>query len=329
MDRSVTDKPTVAIAYLILAHRYFDQLFRLVDRLNKGKVAFYIHVDKKVGQSDYDAVKKHFQSFDNVHFTRRFTCYWAGFGIMRATLQGIKEIVESKTDADHIVLLSGQDYPIKTNDYIHNFLAERKGISFVSHLPFPHPEWGSCRGGWDRIQQWHIITRSRHRIYPSRDFFGYGRLRFLNKLWNKVYPFFPAFRRSIPNGMHPYGGAQFWCLSKKHYQAVHQFVQANPKYVDFFRYVFVSDELLIQTIVGNSFPPDEIHNDTLHFLEWYREGAILNSADMPTISSTYHLFARKFDATVDKDVLDIIDREILSLNKKMQHSGSDQKAISA
>jgi hypothetical protein len=313
MGRMVTDQPGVKIAYLVLAHRYFDQLFRLVDRLNAGNVVFYIHIDKKVSQKDYTFVTEHFQSFENVHFTKRFTCYWAGFGIMRATLQGIKEIVESKSDADYIVLLSGQDYPIKTNSYIHNFFSEKKGISFVSHMRFPHPEWGSCRGGWDRVQLWHFITKYNHRTYPSRNFFGYGRLRFLNGLWNKVYPSLPSFRRTFPNGMHPYGGAQFWCLSKKHYLAVHQFVEANPNYVNFFRYVFVSDELLVQTIVGNSFPPDEVHNDTLHFLEWYRDGAILNSSDMPTISSTHYLFARKFDATVDGAVLDIIDREILEL----------------
>lgn len=314
MGDAVTDNPDVKIAYLILAHRYFDQLFRLVDRLNADNVAFFIHLDKKVSPSNYELVRNHFQSFENVHFTQRFTCYWAGFGIMRATLQGIKEIIASKFEADHIALMSGQDYPIKPNAYIHHFLAQRKGRSFVSHLRFPHPEWASCRGGWDRVQKWHFIKGFHHRIYPGRDFFGHGRLRFLNLIWNRMYSILPAFPRSLPNGMYPYGGAQFWCLSKKHYLRVNQFVEENPRFVDFFRYVFVSDELLVQTIVGNLFPPEEIHNDTLHFLEWYREGAILNSSDMPTISSTDYLFARKFDATVDEAVLDTIDREILGLH---------------
>lgn len=300
------------IAYLILAHRYPEQLFRLVDRLDTENVFFFIHIDKKVDAAMHQSITGHFSGKSNVRFIKRFKCYWAGFGIAQATLQGIKEIVESGLDVDYISLMSGQDYPIKTNTYIRQFLRDRTGTSFIEQLPYPHAKWDTENGGLDRVEHWHFVRRNFCHSYPQRDFFGKGKLRFLNPLWNKKIRFHvPTFRRTFPLGLQPYGGAQFWCLYKKHFQHVYQFVHRHPDYVRFFKYVFVPDEILIQSIIGNAGFGEEIHNDTLHFLEWLRPGATLYTSDKENIFSTYHLFARKFDATVDEQIMDIIDREIL------------------
>lgn len=35
------------IAYIILAHNYPEQLGRLISKLNKDDVSFFIHIDKK------------------------------------------------------------------------------------------------------------------------------------------------------------------------------------------------------------------------------------------------------------------------------------------
>jgi hypothetical protein len=70
-------------------------------------------------------------------------------------------------------------------------------------------------------------------------------------------------------------------------------------------------ETLIQTITGNVLPPEELRNETLTYVEWYRPGATLHAGDFERICTTPHLFARKFDATTDGRVLEMIDESIL------------------
>lgn len=299
------------IGYLILAHRYPEQLFRLIDRLNGEGIYFFIHIDKKVSRSVYDLIEEQLSDKENVRFIKRFTCYWAGYGIMQATLQGINEVVDSQYKIDHLILLSGQDYPIKSNRYIREFLIQKKGISFVNHKPFPQPEWQTENGGWDRVNAWHLIWRNIRYVFPVKNIFGNGRMSVLNPVWNFFYSIMPTPKRKFPLKLHPFGGAQFWCLCSSHFHFIYEFVQKHPKYVKHFKYVFVPDEILIQTIIGNANFQQSVVNDTLHFLEWDRPGAILNKADMNKILATYHLFARKFDNTVDAAVLDVIDKEIL------------------
>ncbi|WP_022824346.1 beta-1,6-N-acetylglucosaminyltransferase [Hymenobacter norwichensis] len=307
---SLTAKPR--IAYLILAHRYPEQLVRLVSRLNTESAVFLIHIDKKVSNAIYDSIVHQLSLHKNVYFIKRYTCYWAGFGIVEACIQGIKELIDQKIDFDFLALLSGQDYPIKSNEYIESFFKKNIGTSFIHHNPFPFSEWGEEKGGWNRVNYWHLVRESRQYSYSTRNNFASGTIsqRLLNRGINACAKLLPL-TREFPNSFHPYGGAQFWCLYKTHVQQAYNTIQHNPQLVKFFRHVFVPDEIFFQTIAGNSSFKNNIHNDTLTFLEWYRPGAILYASDMINILKSEHLFARKFDTTVDAEVLDMIDTQIL------------------
>ncbi len=126
--------------------------------------------------------------------------------------------------------------------------------------------------------------------------------------WIRIIP-----KRNFPTGFYPYGGAQFWALYKTHVNYVIKTIEENPLFFKFFKHVMVPDEILFQTVMGNYENSDtEIINDTLHFVEWYRKGAVLNFDDRQNILNTYHLFARKFDENIDKNILDWIDSFILS-----------------
>lgn len=291
---------------------------RLVDRLDDDSVNFFIHIDKKVSASIYNSLVDKLSNKPNVYFIKRYTCYWAGFGIVEATIQGIKELLDKQIDFDYLALLSGQDYPIKTNLYIRKFLLKHKGNSFIHYNSFPYFEWKNENNGWGRIDSWHFLRQNRHYTYPKQNIFGSRIGRWLlNPFFNIASALLP-FKRTFPTGFHPYGGAQFWCLYKTHVQYVHSIIQQNTDFVSFFRYVFVPDEIFFQTIIGNSAFKAECHNDTLTYVEWYRPGATLYKSDADAIMNTFHLFARKFDTTVDAEILDIIDREILSVASRVK-----------
>jgi len=295
------------IVYLILAHRFPDQVVRLVEALDFEGASFLIHLDRRTESAIYRKLRYDLGNRANVQFVPRVRCYWAGFGIVRATLQGITAAVEEEGPFDFLVLLSGQDYPIKPNRYIRKFLQERRGTSFISHHPFPFREWKNEEGGWDRVHLWHLRPWGRSVVFPRPRSF---RFRVIERLWSATITAFPL-ERNFPRGFHPFGGAQFWCLSGKHVQYIYDFARANPPFVRFFHHVGVPDEIFFQTVLGNSPSATELRNQSLTFVEWYRPGATLISSDFENLRTSPLLFARKFDETVDPALLDRVDRELL------------------
>jgi hypothetical protein len=282
------------LAYIISAYKYPDQLIRLIGRLATGDAQFLVHVDKRTDSAAYRTMVTGAERVASVRFLKRHTSYWGGFGHVAATLEGISELVRNEVEYDYAILLTGQDYPIKSNSHIQRFLRARRGQLFLEYFPLPHPEWQ--HQGMDRIEGWHWHVRGRYyRLTPG--------------------PRFP-FKRKIPHGLRPFGGSSYWCLTRDSLEFVDRWTADHPRYVEFFKRVEVPDELFFQTIILNSPFRERVQNDNLRHVEWRdpesASPAILGAADFPTLAQSPKLFARKFDMTVDAGVLDLIDRHLLA-----------------
>jgi hypothetical protein len=273
------------VAYVVSAYKYPLQLGRLLRRLSTPAASFSVHVDRKTRPSVVRAMWAAAEDVPNVRFLPRHISHWGGFGHVRATLKGLAGVVEGDIPFDYVVLLTGQDYPLRSARAVERFLGDAGGRSFMNHWPLPVPPWGP-RGGLDRLENWHLIT--------------YRRLHLGLPL-----------RRRLPGGLQPYGGGAYWCLSRTVAEYAHEFVLQNPAYVRFFKHVFIPDELFFQTIIVNSPLRDTIVNDNLRYIDWSREPApaILRSADLPQLAASGKLFARKFDMTVDATILDLLDQQ--------------------
>ena len=304
---------TMKIAYIILTHRYPEQLIRLIDRLDTEKSTFLIHIDKKVDLKSFDLVYNQLQIRPNVHFIKRYTCHWASFGIVQATFQGIKEAIEKKLEFDYLSLISGQDYPIKSNKYIFNFFRKHNGKSFMHLNSFPFSYWKDQNDGWDRVKFWHIIRKEIQFPFAKNSMPFTSKLA--NLLWNILNKFVPIYkiRRKFPIGFHPYGGCQFWFLYKDHALYIYDFIIKKPSFFKFFRFVLVPDEIVFQTIIGNSKLTPNVVPDSMHFLKWTEAGEAetLTQSDFNSLKNSNCLFARKFDCNLDPEILSLIDKEIL------------------
>ena len=158
-----------------------------------------------------------------------------------ASLEGISAIVENGIPCDHAVLLTGQDFPVKSNEEIKARLDRNHGWSFLSYFPVPDNDEWLPDGGLDRIDRWHFWVRGRRLQLPSED--GQGRLGSALRLVNGVVP-----RRRFLPGLRPYGGSSYWCLSGEAVAFVHRYIRDHPEFVSFFRRVFIPDELFFQTV---------------------------------------------------------------------------------
>jgi Core-2/I-Branching enzyme len=271
------------IAYIVSAYKLPAQLERLLRRLAAPGVTLAVHVDKKTRGAAWDEMMSRCRDLDVVWLPRHRS-QWGGFGHVRATLKGIDHVVENGVPFDYAVLLTGQDYPLRPPAEIARVLGEAEGRSFMRNIELPWDPWGP-RGGLDRVEDWHVIT--------------YRRLHVALPL-----------RRKIPGGLKAWGGSAYWCLEGSLVHFVHGYLRENPDYVRFFEHVFVPDELFFQTIIMNSEHRHTVVNDDLRYVDWTREPApaVLTRRDVPNLLESGQLFARKFDETVDSEVLDDLDR---------------------
>jgi hypothetical protein len=277
------------LAYIVSAYKLPDQLIRLVLKLNSETSHFFIHVDRKTD----DATWRRMSSLDrlaNVHFLPRHRCHYGGFGHVRATIKGIGEIVRQRLTFDYTILLTGQDYPIKSNQEIDTFFSRHEGQSFMEYFPLPYAEWDD-HGGIDRIRYWHLRLAGKYLRIPGRSGI--------------------SFERRFPS-LQLFGGSAYWCLSRECTEYVYRFLQEQRPYTRFFEYVNVPEEIFFHTIVMNSSLTQRFVNDDLRFLEWRSPAvaggpAVLRKDDFGKIIHSSKLFARKFDVTHDAEILDMID----------------------
>jgi hypothetical protein len=273
------------LAYVISAYKLPAQLERLIRRLAAPGATFRVHVDRKTSRVVHDEMIARTKDLDVV-FLPRHVSHWGAFGHVRASLEGVEDLVRTEEPFDYAVLLTGQDYPLRPPTAIAARLADAQGRSFMSHWSLPYAPWGR-RGGLDRIEHWHLVT--------------YRRLHLALPL-----------RRRLPAGLTAHGGGAYWCFSRALVHFVQEFVQSRPDVVRFFEHVLIPDELFFQTIVMSSHLRETVENENLRYIDWSREPApaVLGRGDLDAMLASGKLFARKFDEQIDSEVLDALDERI-------------------
>lgn len=89
----------------------------------------FIHMDKKNISFDPSKYKKIIKK-SNLYFTTRISVNWGGFSQIQAELLLLEMAVKNKK-YDYFHLISGQDLPIKSQNYIHNFFDKNQGKEFI------------------------------------------------------------------------------------------------------------------------------------------------------------------------------------------------------
>lgn len=315
------------IYYLILAHNDIENLKRLIDRLNYN-ADFLIHIDKKTNINDFRSA---FLLFDNVHFldeTQRVKIYWGGYSIVQAELNLVEEALK---DDEHIkyILLSGSDYPIKTNRYIYNYLLENKEVEFIRGIDLDKLENKN-------LYAKHIDYYQKH-DYPFIKQTNTLFFRTYRAIINRVLRRFKLSKKIRHHKFDLYQGSQWWGLSKKCLLELVAMYKKNPEnYHNFKVGSFAPDEKFFHTLFFNSTfsnknpfggPEEAVHVENrhqtylqtshlsnLHLLDpkmtkWF------NELDFEDIADSEKLFVRKVKSGYSDKLLDIIDEEILKVGK--------------
>lgn len=278
------------IAYILPVHRSPDQVARLIRRLATPNARFVVHVDRRAAPSVVAAIASGTEGAP-VAFVERHRCYWGGFGMVRAALKGIRHLVAQDEEFDYAVLLSGQDYPLRSAAAIEQFLAGADGLSFMDAFPLPRADGWGPRGGLNRVEDWHLIRRKALHLRLPR-------------------------ARTLPTGLRPYGGGAWWSFARPVAEHVDRYVRENPAAIAFFEHVLHPSEVFFQSVVMSSTLADTVVPDSLRYIRWKGQAAnpvTLGVADLEDMIDSGMLFARKFDPALDSTVLDRLDELVTAV----------------
>ena len=283
------------LAYLILAHQYPDMVGPLMDSLTCEGVEFYLHIDAK--SSMFEPLFKTYQHAKNVHFVKRHAIYWGHHSMIEAMLSLLQ--AAHQDGCDYMVLISGQDLPLKSATTLKLFYEAHKEVVFLNHQPLPVSYWEG--GGVDRLDHYWFV---RYRVKGLR-------FKLYNVLWG--YPMTYLSKRLKYRKQGPiktfYAGAQWFNLNDQAVNAILGYLEENPKALNQFKHTLIPDEVFIQTVLAASGYQGVLHTSSLRYVDW-RSGPeypkTLRQEDYDVLTQSDALFARKFDPNVDAAIIERI-----------------------
>ncbi len=280
------------LAFLILAHKNPEQLQMLVDYLHRNKCAVFVHIDKKSEGLFANFVRNN-RNRENVHIYLKYKVYWGGYSQIKTTFFLLNESLK-KFPFDFVSLLSGQDAPVATIAAFAEKLKQHRNSSFVQWHKVPaHGTWDG-NGGLDRINYIWFTA------FPRSLAFFYNRVVNLTQALQKKFGVYK--KMDLPL----FGGANWFTLNKEMAVYASRYVRDHRRFFRKFRFTRCADEMIMQTILLNSPYRNDIVNDTLRFIDWNtgpEHPRILRAEDTERLMSSGHYFARKFDSSVDNEVL--------------------------
>lgn len=269
-----------------MAHKDPAQLARLFKAVNHPRNLFLVHVDSKVGADIHDCAADLARQHGNVHVMVPRDVRWASYSVVGATLAAIAELLRLDTGWTHFSNLSGQDYPLQTQESIQRCLTQEIDMNFVEHFD-PLTRWAD---GADRVRY------VRFELPFIKTGFNVPRLR-LNR-WQRLMGDTPY-----------YGGSSYFTLNRAFCEYMLS-AEALQRYIRFFRHAFAPDEMFVHSLIMNSPFVSSVVNDNRRLIDFSQHlprPRIYTMAERAELLASEKFYARKFDPAVDSEIIDLLE----------------------
>jgi len=291
------------IAYFILVHRYPEQFKRMFKAIYLPGNQYVVHIDKSSGAELSKDIGDFLKPYQGVRILPAQNALWGGYSLVDAELRGMKMLLEMTDGWTHYINLSGQDFPLKSQEYIRSFLAANPGKQFIRALDQRDVRPDTL----NRISHYFVEALGRIFHTPLRRRYMIGATPFIGTQWKVV-------TRSF---------CEFVCHDKK-----------VERFKRFYRNSFIADEAFFQTVIMNHGNMGEVMYDDLRMIDWVPDGHIklrprnFGVSDIANLMASPDLFARKFDQTEDAIVLGLLEKHLRTMTAHQQHvPANDESGI--
>ncbi|SDI03143.1 Glycosyltransferase involved in cell wall bisynthesis [Pseudobutyrivibrio sp. 49] len=274
-------------AYLVMAHSDFESLKYLLQAIDDDRNDIFIHIDKRTSYADFDEIKSWVEKA-GLFFVPRMKVRWGHSSFVKCELK----LLEKATKAGHYHyyhFLSGVDFPLKSQDEIHDYLRDKdlefinyhfdgdNGDEFAWKIRYYHyfMRWIG-RGHFDgpgkqnailrriKDKNWELVGRQEAKGFDRRK--KYQNIEFVKgDNWVSITDDFARF-----------------LLSKKN------------KIMRLSTFANTPDEFFIPTVAYNSVYKARIAGDNLRLIDWNRGNPYKFAyTDLDELKQSEKLFARK------------------------------------
>lgn len=293
----------IRLAYIILAHTDPAHIVRLCRKLS-AEADVFVHIEKNTPIEPFSVP---LQGMENIHFiTPRLHCRWGGWNAVAATAELLRAALKT-AEYDRIVFLQGADYPIKTAKQIQSFFAAHRETEFLR----------ACD-----------VTASGDPYFKEmcRVVFFRNQEDLVHKVLEKLMQHGRIYLRSgsVPidgeKSVHAFWGSAQWAITGKCAEYIVHFYDTHPKFNQWFRHAFPTDEMYFATVVMNSpfrgsttahGPEQEkkglVNWRNLHYFEYPGSIRVYEAKDYDFICSLPELYIRKVNTAQSTELLDKLD----------------------
>lgn len=286
-------------AYCIIAHTDFYCLEKLIALIDDPRNDIFLVLDRKSSLRNLSLPKTQFSRIITPPDSQLIDIHWGGRSQLEAELLVFQTAYENG-DYDYFHLLSGQDLPLKNQDYIHDYFEKivdgRICISCEHGLNVDAIHRFNC--GYyhlfvEKTRCPNLLIR-KGASFLRRAFIGFQRLL--------------KYQRSFP-GL-TLGKGTGWISSNREF--IQYLVLNKEKIIKRFTGVLGPDEIYKHTLFLStdfktmSFSETDI-TDNLRHIDWKRgRPYVWRKSDLDELMSCNELFARKFSSSIDKEIIDLI-----------------------
>jgi hypothetical protein len=280
----VASRGTVAV--LVLSHRGPAQVARLVSVLQDGRDTMVaIHHDPNGEPLGLRPSAQLALVPDPV------PCPWGRPGINIAIHKSLSWLRANVPGLSWVLVISGQDYPIRAMPAIEDELADAPCDAFMRYLRVDGDPA-------DDVHPWQAAVRQRY-LYKRR---LPGMARAVRLPWPRQHPF--------GNDLRMYAGEQWVTLSAR---AVHKVLDSpySDTVMNYLRRSVSADEAWLTTVALNGDPELTVVNDRRRYVRWpggTAHPAVLGPGDLPALRDSNAFFARKADPVAWPEVFDELDQ---------------------
>lgn len=291
-------------AYLIMAHKNINQLQLLINALDFKDNDIYLMVDRK-SKMDINTLKT---TFSPLLFTNRIDVHWGSDSQIKAEMCLFKKAYNSNCNYDYYHLISGQDYPLASQEEIHKFFDNNPNHEFLTFS--------------DMATQQELSIRLHNFLFSNSFRTDNIFIKIIHKLQRNLYKGLFKLKK---NNDKIYFGAN-WCSIDNDFV---KYLVDNEQYIErrFFK-GFLADEVYKhQLIMENKHFRDKVYKldgvhdlpeefqGNLRYINWWDGSPYTwTKNDIYTLIKARkqgHLFSRKFDNDIDSEIIQMINNELI------------------
>ncbi|MEF9477342.1 glycosyl transferase [Chryseobacterium sp. 1B4] len=295
--------PQVTIAYFIMIHHKPDAFKEMFQKIYTRDQFYLIHIDRKAKAEFTEEIQLYLIHFPNVYILESMNIVSGGFSMIQAELNAMEYLLNVSHDWDYFINLSGEDFPLKSQNIIRQFLTVNNGRNYLFYYDqkFYRPDT------LQRIQN------------------------HFTELTHKISSF--IYKREFMKDVIPYIGGKWFILTRE----TCVFLTNNKRVMDFedyYLHTLLPAESFFQTVLLNTAFSDIIVNDdkraviekTFFSKDQYADNFI------ETLKSSNNLFIRKIDDKTNKNILKYINDtyllplpEINEVERELKRNDHDDK----